>query len=451
MTPDDSAFWKMESEVSRMHSVTLAIFEPPAPTVAELRRHAQPRLALVPRFRQRVVPIPLDLGRPLWVDDPGFDIDQHLVRTRCTSGMAGLQELVSIIVSEPLDRDRPLWELTLVTDLPGDQWALVSKVHHSLIDGLFGTEPLAVLTDGTGRQPAPAADWEPPAVPGAAMLVGRTLAGLLFDPTEQYRAYRANLRRTRRRWDRLAHRRQPGPAAELAGLTGLAGPRRTWTSAAVPSEIVRAARARFGASTHEVVLAVVASGLRDLLIARDEGAGRYPDIRAVVPMAAVDATNGLDAGIEAELIDLPTSERDLGTRIGRVRDRSREPDDNPVTVNAGAGIAGFAAPTLASLALREATRRGTAEGDVQTVVVNVPGPRTELSVWGRPMTRTYPVMPLPPGIRVTVGAFSYRGLMTFGVTADRDALPDAHVVTTGIERAAHDLDQYIKEVTDATS
>jgi WS/DGAT/MGAT family acyltransferase len=423
--------------------------------LAELSRHAGPRLALVPRFRQRVVSVPLDLGRPLWVDDPGFDIDRHLVRTSCSTGMVGLQELVSLIVSEPLDRDRPLWQLTLVTDLPGDQWALVSKVHHSLIDGLFGTEPLAVLTDDATRGELRAGSWHPPALPGSAALVARTLAELVVDPTEQYRAYRANLRRVRHGWARLAPGLPATPPAGIAGLSGPVGPRRTWASASVPAEVLRRACTHFGASTHEIVLAMVASGLRELLIARDEGAGRYADVRAVVPMAAVDASNGLDAGLEAELMDLPTSEHRLVARIDRLRDESREPTDSPVTLNAGAGVAGFAAPTLASLALREATRRGTADRDVQTVVVNVPGPRTEVRIMGRPMTDVFPVMPLPPGIRVTVGAFSYRGHLTFGVTADRDALPDAHVVTTGIERAVHDLDHHLdpptQEPTDATS
>ena len=149
MSPSDSAFWHLESDVSRMHAVTLAIMSGPAPAAAELAEHLAHRVPLVPRLRQRVVPVPFDLERPVWVDDPGFDLDDHLVVTSNPLGMAGLSELVSLIVSVPLDRDRPLWNLTLVTDLPDDQWALVSKVHHSMIDGVSGTDLLGVLVDGT--------------------------------------------------------------------------------------------------------------------------------------------------------------------------------------------------------------------------------------------------------------------------------------------------------------
>jgi diacylglycerol O-acyltransferase len=167
-------------------------------------------------------------------------------------------------------------------------------------------------------------------------------------------------------------------------------------------------------------------------------------------MAAVDTVGGIGAGIEAELIELPSSESRLADRIARIRERGRAAG-GPVGVGAGSGVTGFAAPTLASLALREATRRGWAGADVETVVVNVPGPRAVATVMGRPMVSTFPVMPLPPGMRVTIGAFSYRGRTTFGVTTDRDAMPEAHVVTTGIERAAAELHHLIKEATDAKS
>jgi WS/DGAT/MGAT family acyltransferase len=447
MTPSDSAFWQMESEVSRMHGVTLAVIDGPAPTAAELTDHLARRVPLVPRLRQRVIPVPLELERPVWVDDPEFDLDHHVVVTSNPIGMAGLSELVSLIVSEPIDRSRPLWNITMVTDLPEDQWALVSKVHHSLIDGVSGTDPLAVLVDGSFHD-APIVPWHPPRLPRRDEIARQALNDLAFNPIEQYRAYRAVAMRERRRWRRLTGRVAAITAPDESGLRGPVGARRTWASVAVPSEWSRAARRHHDLSKHELVLVLVASGLRDLMTARDEGAARQPDIRAVVPVSVADdpgghgAVRGTAPGgrstLSATVVELPTGAPTLAARVHQVRETAA-PGATDVGASALTQLSGFAAPALASLGLREATRTGVADGDVQTVVVNVPGPREFLTLLGRRINDAYLVMPLPARVRVSVGVISYAGLMTFGITADRDALPDARVVAGGIQRAAREL------------
>lgn len=440
MTPEDSAFWKMESEISRMHSVTLTTFAGPAPSLDELRDHVARRVPLVPRFRQRVAEIPFDIGRPMWVDDEHFDIENHVVAASTSVGLAGLSELVSLIVSQQLDRSRPLWELTMVTGLPEDRWAIASKVHHSMIDGLFGTEPLAILIDDAVANAPASVHWNPAPPPQANELIGRTLAELALNPSEQYRLMRSQSQRSRRRWARMLGR-PPEPGTDPTGLRGPVGDTRTWSSLSVPMSAIRAARHRYGVSTHELVLALATTGIRDLLLSRDESAQNWPVVKAIVPMAVADSAAAFQGGIAAEVLELPAAEPDFEGRVRRIHRQTIASSADPVAVDTQIGVAGFSAPTLASLGLREATRRGAGAKKAHTVIVNVPGPRQELTVMGRTMTGIHPVMPLAAGVRLSIGAFSYLDQLTFGVTADRASVPDVQVVTTGIRRAFQELTQ----------
>lgn len=439
MTPEDSAFWKMESENALMHSVTLMTFEGPTPDADELRDHVAQRVPLVPHFRHRVVEIPLDLGRPMWVDDPDFDLDGHLPRAAMSLGAAGLDELVSLIVSEPLDRSRPLWQLTVVTGLPDDGWALISKVHHSMIDGLFGTEPLAVLIDGAIKNPPTPAPWNPSPMPRPDELISRTAAEFLFNPGEQYRFTRAGVRRSRRRLERIFDQGSGRPETDSTGLRGPVGSTRTWASLSLDMDPIRKQRQRFEVNTHELILALVTSGIRDLLAARDESGTGWPTVKAIVPVAVAGFTTGYEGGIAAETVELPTGESDIVGRIERLHRQTPGADANPLAINAQIGLTGFPAPALASLGLREATRRGLAEREAQVVVVNVPGPRRELTMLGRPVTGIRPAPPLAGGVRLSIGVYSYLDTLSFGVTADRRSIPDAHVVTTGIRQALDEL------------
>lgn len=442
MTPADSAFWKMETEVARMHSVTLAVFSGPPPSPGELFDHIAARVPLVPRFRQRIVEVPLDLGRPMWVDDPEFDLHNHVINATTVGGMASVTELVSLIVSEQLDRSRPLWQVTIVDGLRNDRWALISKVHHSMIDGLYGTEPLAALIDGAGTRSVATGRWRPAPPPGGGELVGRTVAELLFNPAEQARFARSAAARQRRRWDRITgtdRSSAPGDdGPDPSGLRGPVGPSRTWSSTTVPMRRLRRAR-RGEVAVHDVILGLVTSGIRDLLMARNEETP-VPPVSAIVPLAVADQALGFLGGVAAELVQLPVAERTVAARVEGVAAQGRGATADPANIATQLHVTAFTAPALASLGLREATRKGSGAFDAQAVIVNVPGPREELSVLGRPMTEIHPVMPLPGGVRLSVGVFSYLDQVTFGVTADRTALPDAHVVTTGIRRALDDLD-----------
>ncbi len=452
MSPEDSAFWRMESDARRMHSVTLATFDGPAPSFDELTEHVAHRVPLVPRFRQRVDEIPFHLGRPMWVDDPAFDLHDHVRAVALPPEQADLDEFVSTIISEQLDRNHPLWQLTLVTGLADDRWALISKVHHSMVDGLFGTEPLAVLTDDavTGRTGVPvatgmAADWTPARPPRRAELLGQTVAELMTNPVEQYRFARSQVRRSSRRFERLSGRANgdAGPDDPI-GLIGAAGGPRSWSSISVDMAALRTVRNRLEANTHEVILALITAGFRHLLVGRglvaaDAPTGAWPPVRAIVPVAVAGQHAGYHGGVAAEVVELPTGAAGLVERVERLHQQTSEAATHPVAIDAQIGLAGFPSVALASLGLREATRRGVIERLAQTVVINVPGPKRELTVLGRPILDIRPALPLVAGARLSFGLFSYRDTLTVGMTADRQSVPDAELVVDGIRAAIEEL------------
>lgn len=443
MTPDDSAFWRMESNIRRMHSVTVAICDGPAPGLGQLRDHVARRVPLIPRFRQRVVEVPFDIGRPMWVDDPNFDLSDHLLVA--TPGSAGdLDELVSLILSEQLDRRHPLWQLTFVAGLDDDRWALISKVHHSMIDGLFGTEPLAVLVDGAVGESPMSGEWDPGRPPGGAELLGLSLAELMVNPAEQYRFARSQARRTRRRFDSTTGRAPKAGVDDPTGLRGPVGGPRSWSTLSVDMAPIRRVRGHVDANTHELILALITSGLRDLLVARGEDSSSWPEIKAIVPVAVAGSTSGFHGGMASEVVELPIAEPCLADRVKRLHDQTREASANPVAINAQVGLSGFSAAALASLGLREATRRGVTEREAHTVVVNVAGPRHQLSLLGRPIATIQSAPPLAAGVRLSFGVLSYRETLNFGVTADRGTMPDVGIVTAGIRTA---LEQLIDDTT----
>ena len=190
----DASFLDLEDGVSHMHIGSLGIFEGPAPPQDELVAKIAAKLPLVPRYRQIVRRIPGNVGRPLWVDDPHFHIDYHVRRTALPTpgGEPELRRLVGRLMSQQLDRNKPLWEMWIVEGLDDGRWASISKAHHCLVDGVAGTELLAVLMDlSPETQPLPEAEpWLPDREPTSVELVARTVLDLARSPVEQVSAVR---------------------------------------------------------------------------------------------------------------------------------------------------------------------------------------------------------------------------------------------------------------------
>src|SRR3954468_2186157 len=199
MSPLDASFLHLEDDNSSMHIGSTAIFEGPAPTQDEFQAMVESKLPLVPRYRQKVRFVPLELGRPIWEDDPHFNISYHVRHTALPApgGQAQLRNLIGRVMSQMLDRTKPLWEMWVVEGLEDGHWALVSKSHHAMVDGVSGTDLLAVLLDSepVQRPPAVADDWDPEDEPGTLSLLTSAASGRFVSPYEIARTVRSTVTR----------------------------------------------------------------------------------------------------------------------------------------------------------------------------------------------------------------------------------------------------------------
>ena len=455
LSPLDSSFLAIEDGVSHMHIASIGIFEGPAPRCDDFVALIAGKLHLVPRYRQVVERVPGDLGRPVWVDDPHFNIGYHVRHTALPDpgGDEELRRLVGRIMSQQLDRTKPLWEVWMIDGLEGGRWAMAAKTHHCMVDGVSGTELLSVVFDvspeSTALEPV---EWHPRPHPGAVALTVDALVGMVLSPYEQFRAARAALRVPRHAFgDLLAVGKglssmlgivRPTPASSLNGPIG---PHRTWSWATAPVEDIRAVRRAHGGTFNDVVLACITAGFRELLVSRGESADRI--VRTMVPVSVRPRDDqGVAVGdgqlankVSAMFADLPVYEADPVSRLQEISDQMAGLKDSQEALAGEAltSLTGFAPPLLLALGGRIATKGS--QRSLNTVTTNVPGPQIPLYVLGRKMLQAFPFVPLGGQMRVTVAIFSYNGQVNFGVTGDYDAAPDVDVLCRGIEKGLADL------------
>jgi len=455
LSPLDASFLHMEDDVSHMHIASVGIFEGPAPDRRELLDMVAAKLPLVPRYRQKVRFVPFQLGRPVWVDDPHFNIDYHVRATALArpGDDEQLRTLVGRVMSQQLDRSKPLWEMWMADGLEGGQWALLSKTHHSMVDGVSGTDLLTVVLD---REPHPERVAPPEFRPGGEPSPQRLLADAVVDrvvsPYEQFRALRAATRQVRD----VAHGVRSAMSVvrftPLSSLNGPIGPHRRWAWARSSLDQIKVVRRGLGGTVNDVVLTAITRGFRDLLISRNESVDRV--VRTLVPVsvrtpekagpATGDGTfNNKVSGMIAEL---PVGIDDARARLESIRAQMADLKESKQAV-AGevlTSLSGFAPPVLLTLGTRLFSR--LPQRNVNTVTTNVPGPQYPLYAAGRRMLEAFPYVPLAGSVRVGIAIFSYNGLMNFGVTGDYDAAPDIEVLCHGIEEGMAELQKLSEAV-----
>jgi diacylglycerol O-acyltransferase / wax synthase len=455
LSPLDASFLHIEDDVSHMHIASVAIFEGPEPPFGDVVAMVESKLPLVPRYRQIVRTVPLELGRPVWVDDPHFNMEYHLRHTALPSpgGEGELRRLVGRVMAQQLDRARPLWEIWVVQGLEDGRWAMLSKAHHALVDGVSGTDLLAVLMDaspGGGRAEAAGDEasraWQPEPMPSGWSLATDALASMVRSPYEQVRAARAQTRMLRRL---LSHAREvmsglvamgglvrPTP---LSSLNGPLGPHRRYAWAATTVADIRRVRKGLGGTFNDVILASITNGFRELLLSRGEDVERV--VRTLVPVsvrprdesgrAVGDGT--FENRVTAMFAELPVDIEDPALRLAVISEQMTGLKDSKQAMAGEAltSMSGFAPPMLLALGMRLATKAG--QRNVNTVTTNVPGPQFPLYAAGRRMIRAFPYVPLAGQVRIGIAIFSYDGEVTFGITGDFDTTADIDVLAHGIE------------------
>jgi WS/DGAT/MGAT family acyltransferase len=453
LSPLDVSFLYMETPTTAMHVGGVATFEPPEEgfDYDRLVDLISERIALVPRYRQKVRWIPGRLANPVWVDDADFDVTYHVRRSALPKpgSDAQLRELVGRLMGRRLDRGRPLWEIYLVEGLAGGRVGVITKTHHAMVDGVAAVDIGTVILDVTPEpREVPEDEWRPSRPPGPASLVVGALTDYVKRPTQALDTARSavfDVRATAEKVSGVASGvlasavtiARPAPDSPLNVRIG---EQRRFGMAATDLDDYKLVRKAHGGTVNDVVLATVAGALRAWLLTRGEAVTRSTVIRAMVPVSVrSEAQTGPGNRISSYFVDLPVGEGDAVMRLHQVSFAMRGHKDSGQSVGAEALVqmSGFAPPTIHSLGARVAssmTRRL-----FNLVVTNVPGPQFPLYAAGARMLTMYPVVPLAKGQALSVGLTSYDGGVYFGLNADRDAMPDVDVLATLLEESLAEL------------
>ena len=450
MSPLDASFLHIEDAVTHMHIGSVGIFEGPPPGPGEVKDAIAARLPQVPRYRQKVRFVPLALGRPVWVDDPYFNLDYHVRRTALPSpgGDDELRNLVGRVMSQQLDRSKPLWELWVAEGLDSGRWALISKTHHSMVDGVSATDLLSVILSSEREgERQPADDWHPDREPNSVSLVTHSLSGRAASPYEATRTVLAAVRGPRRVAKKavdtgrgLANFRTLLAPGATSSLNGPIGPHRRWDWARARLSEIKRIREQHGGTVNDVVLAVITRGFRELLLSRGESVDDKV-IRTLVPVSvrAEEERGTYNNKVSAMFAELPVGLEDPDERLLAVHEQMQDLKQSGQAVAAErlTALSGFAPAMLLALAGRVGTR--LPQSAVNTVTTNVPGPQKPLYLVGRRMLEAFPFVPLGGNVRIGIAIFSYDGGINFGVTGDRDSADDIDVLCRGIEDGVAEL------------
>jgi diacylglycerol O-acyltransferase len=448
MSPIDSSFLHVENDVTPMHIGGVSLFEGPPPAFSEFKAMVAGKLDLVPRYRQKVRFVPLAMGSPAWIDDPHFSLDYHVRHTAIPApgSEEQLRQMASRIFSQHLDRNKPLWELWSVEGLADGRWALLSKVHHCMVDGVAATDLMSVMFSDTSGG-GPPRDFSPPPEPSSVEILARTLAHKV-SPAGQLQSLRRALAAPGETLRTVAEAARAAAAASSrmrpvasSSLTGPIGPHRRWTWADVRLSDVKTVRASLGGTVNDVVLTIITNGFRELLESRGEPVATDAVVRTMVPVSVRrKGEKGVyNNRVSAVFAALPIGLDDPAARLERIRG---EMDGIKQSKQAVAGdvlssMSGFAPPLLLALGSRLVT--ASPRLNMHTATTNVPGPQQPVQTLGRRMLESYPFVPVVGSIRIVVAIFSYDGGLYFGVTGDYDGAPDIDVLTQGIGRGMREL------------
>jgi diacylglycerol O-acyltransferase / wax synthase len=451
LTGLDSSFLHLERGSTHMHVAGCSVFTGQAPAYAELIAAIESRLHLVPRYRQRLAFVPFDQGRPVWVDDPHLNVSYHVRHTALPrpGGEAELKRLAGRVFSQALDRSRPLWELWLVEGLAGNRFAILSKTHHALVDGISGVDIATVLFDAS-PEPLPVAppdhEWVARPLPTPAQLLADALLERATVPGEVARGVRATLRGPRSVATRVG--RAFGSVGALA-WTGFQaapaspfnvriGPHRRFTWVGADLEHFKAIKNSLGGTVNDVVLAVVAGGLGRYMRIHEKTTDGV-ELRAMVPVSvrAEIERGALGNRVAAMWATLPVGITDPVQRLHTISEQMRDVKQSGQAVGAEilTHLSGFAPPTIMAQAARLQARQRL----FNLVVTNVPGPQFPLYLLGRELEAVYPMVPLAENTALGIAILSYNGQLNFGLVADFDALADVEALADELRASIEEL------------
>jgi WS/DGAT/MGAT family acyltransferase len=449
----DASFLYLEQPSMHMHVGGVSVLDAsdrPGGTLRfeDLEHVIASRLHLVPRFRQKVVFVPWNVGRPVWVDDPEFDIEFHMRRAALPApgGRKELADFVQRVISRPLDRSKPLWEMYFIEGLEDGLACLLTKVHHAMIDGISGIDIATVILDFSPEPQIPEIQpWVPDPEPSRQDLFSEAMTEQLRNPfaltTNAMTALvRAPLKLAAGVGGAL------GGVREIIGLgsppkgpfDGKVGPNRRFAMSDSPVQRFKDIKNAAGGTVNDVVLAAVAGALSKLLKARREPT-RGRTLRAMVPVSVRSESEKMALGNRVSMIfaDLPVGPIDPVNRLHKITEITKDLKESMMAVGADSiiNLSTYAPPTLHALAARLVSRGRW----FNLVVSNVPGPQVPMYVAGARLLANYPVMPMAENVGLSIAVTSLAGTMGFGFTGDWDLMPDIDFLAASFEEALDEL------------
>jgi len=445
----DDTFVVLERDNLPMHIGSLLVFDGPAPEYEDLVRHVAGRLDQLPRYRQVLREVPLNLGRPTWQDDSAFLLEYHIRHTAVPhpGGEQQLQALAGRLLGHRLDMRRPLWEMWLIEGLSDNRFAILNKIHHAMVDGLSGADIMEVLLDDS-PQPVDTtpSTWAPARAPSTVEVLGGAVVDAVRNPLGRIRHLAADLESPK---DAVAK-----VASALAGtfrigetlahtedhLLGQPGPHRRWAWANGDLTQVKDIKDALGGTVNDVILAAIATGFREFLLGRVSDLNEQAFVRSMVPVSTrpSDAASGGNQ-VAVMFCDLPVGVADPGARLQRVHEQMQAAKNSGTVEGLDSMLenAVFIPPLLYAAAGRLAAR--TPQPAVSTITTNVPGPQRQLYMLNHPMRTMLPYVPLGMNQLITIAIMSYNGQINCGITADYDRVPDVNRLAAGIEKGLAEL------------
>jgi diacylglycerol O-acyltransferase / wax synthase len=456
----DSAFLSMETPTMHLHVAIAAVIDPTTMAVPysfdELKVFVARRLMSDAAFRRRIVEVPFGLNHPIWVEDPHLDLDYHVRRHVLPSpgGPRELTDLTGAIVSVPLDRSRPLWEIHVVEGLHDGNVALIGKIHHAAVDGVSGAELFVHLFDltpdgdGGAGETSAGAPVTPERIPSDIELVSHAL----LSQARRVVSLPALLGRTARSASHLVSRHRDPET--VVGAVPLRAPRTPWSGAITPHRSVAFARVRlsdikriraaFGVKVNDVVLALVSGATRRYLADHDALPSEPLVAMCPVSVRAEDEKGRPDNRVSAMFVYLRTDVDDVPERLRAIAQTTRgaKEDHNAIGAKFLQNWAEHAAPSTFALATRVYSRLNIADRHppiYNVVVSNVPGPDFPLYLDGARLVATYPMGPVMEGAGLNVTVLSYLDNVDFGFLAAAELVPDVWDLADHIDDAMAEL------------
>jgi WS/DGAT/MGAT family acyltransferase len=457
LTGLDASFLHLEDDAAHMHVAAVMIFDGEPPHIDEVVEGIGTRLHLVPRYRQKLAFVPFGQGRPRWVDDPHFNLRYHVRHTALPEPGTEeqLKRLAGRVFSQRLDRDKPLWEMWVVEGLGGgDRFAVLSKTHHALVDGVSGIDIMSVLFDTKPEPDAPPSAegkrWLPAPTPSSAQLLGEALYERATVPAEIVRGARALVRGPRRIASSALGSLAGVGSMVRAGLSPAPktpyndriGPHRRFTWVRMQLSDVKSIKNALGGTVNDVMLATVTGALTRHLRRRGVDVAADMELKAMVPVSVrpQEARGALGNQVAAMMAPLPVGLDEPVARIERISDAMAHLKSGGQAVGAQVltELAGFAPPNIMSQAARVVARQRM----FNLVVTNVPGPQFPLYMMGRRLEGLFPMVPLAPNQALGIAIMSYNGTINFGLVGDFDLMSD-------LDQLADDLHASLSELADA--